>query len=469
MKLNKAMIGWIFLLLFIFISCNNDPTGSKDSGKIPALVTENAGLGWQINEIITTGSDIFLMTGGPENDDIDQYSSVPNARIIKERAVSLQNRFYSLQPTYPLLAKPLINDTIIYIEDFNKGEKLVAVYDTDTGIVRLYFVKYKFAALVRLTYDSTEIRIDANYTLNDDSDDRLLDFCRLRLYDADHFLQKLDESVVFTDYVENEPTGIELTGTAYYHERMKLEMRVQFIDINPDGSATLREDFTFDDGKTSYNSITFYANNTGEYEKKLRDDTIISGTFDALEDDLHGIFTQLIDLPAGRFIDKILKSAEISITLPDTIINSLYDELIYFSSGDIDSGHVDIQVQEIDNVIVANFTVQKRNNAHGSFEYREYEDSNTTLTGNWTTWNDYYILLEAEYYDEGSAHIHYEVFAPPYSPGDDPVLVVDYDILPGGTGTGSITYQGEVYQVVFGNFGEATITKGETESKVNLY
>jgi antitoxin component YwqK of YwqJK toxin-antitoxin module len=470
MAYRSLVFGTISLLLIFTFSCKNDPSssGKQPELEIDTVISEHAGLGWQINEIVTTGSEIFEMTAGLENENIDNYSNVPGARIIKERALMLQRKYYTLLPDQPMLLKPLILDTLIFIENINKGEKLVAVYDTETGFMRFYFVKYKFP-IGKLIYDSTEVKFDVNFTIDDDRDDRLLNFYRLRHYDETHILQKIVETVVFTDYIENEPTGLEITGTNYYHENMKLEMLVRFIDINPDGSASVREDFTWDDGKTSYNSITFYANNTGEYEKKFRDGTVVSGTFDVLEDDLQGSFTQLIDLPAGRFVDKIMKSAQVWITLPDTVLNAIYDEIVYFKSGDIDSAHIDIEFQEEAGVIIAAFTVKKKNNAHGSFEYMGYEDGSGTLTGDWTTWNEYYILLEAEYYVEGSAHIHYEVFAPPYTPGDDPVLVVDYDILPDGSGEGTITYQGEIYTITFEKFGEAIITKDGAETQINLY
>jgi hypothetical protein len=473
MKFQTLMIVTASILLFFTFSCKNNSTSTKtpDALEMDAVVTENAGLGWQINEVISTGRDIFLMTGGPEADAPNELSGLPSARKLKARAMALYNNnkvhLESVESS-PILLKPMDEILLFFFEDSIKGEKLGAFHDEETGITRIYAVKYKFPVRKMLTYDSIEIKIDTRLT-EDDSDDLLTNFSSLQLYKEDHFLQKVVGNIDFTDFVGNEATGLELTSTSTYHQRMKLEMLVQFIDINPDDSATIREDFTFDDGKTAYNSITFYANNTGEYEKKLRDDTVISGTFNALEDDLQGSLTQLIDLPAGRYIDKIMKSAQVSITLPDSILNAIYEEIVYFKSGDIDSAHIGIQVQEDGDGIIANFDVKKKNNAHGSFEYMESEDGSATLTGDWTTWNDYYILLEAEYFVEGSTHMHYEVFAPPYSPGDDPVLVVDYDILTGGSGEGTITYLGELYHIVFEVYGEATITKDGAETKVNLY
>jgi hypothetical protein len=47
----------------------------------------------------------------------------------------------------------------------------------------------------------------------------------------------------------------------------------------------------------------------------------VSGTFNSIEDDQKGAFTELIDFPEGRYVDKINKSAIVEITLPDSILN----------------------------------------------------------------------------------------------------------------------------------------------------
>ena len=91
------------------------------------------------------------------------------------------------------------------------------------------------------------------------------------------------------------------------------------------------------------------------------------------------------------------------------------------------------------------------------------------LSGQWTTWNEYFIIIEAEYYSEGSGHIHYEVFEPPYQQGNSPILVVDFYISPDGSGSGTITHDGNNYQVIFKSLDQAEIILGNKSRIVNLY
>ena len=77
------------------------------------------------------------------------------------------------------------------------------------------------------------------------------------------------------------------------------------------------EDFEFRDGSSAFHSVTFYPDQTGEFTKQLRNGITVSGTFDSAEDDHEGSWTETIDFPEGRYIDQILRSAEVVITVPD--------------------------------------------------------------------------------------------------------------------------------------------------------
>ena len=53
--------------------------------------------------------------------------------------------------------------------------------------------------------------------------------------------------------------------------------------INDDESGTLREDSYFKDRSSSYRTVTFRSDHSGEFAKQLRDGTVVSGTFDSAD------------------------------------------------------------------------------------------------------------------------------------------------------------------------------------------
>jgi hypothetical protein len=281
-------------------------------------------------------------------------------------------------------------------------------------------------------------------------------------------VNKIESSVQVTDYSDTEITGAMLVKEAFYNPERFLTYLKQTAELNPDQSGTLREDFTYRDGKTAYNSITFSSDYTGSFTKLRRDGTTISGEFNSVEDDLQGSYSETIDFPDGRYIDKILKSATVSLTMPDSVFKAAYTEVIYFGSGKIDSTAIAIETDEDDGTKTTKLQVHEPNGAHGSIEIIE-TDEESNLSGEWTTWNDYFITISAEFYYDGSAHLHYEVFEPPYNTGDQPIIVADYYISPDQSGTGTLSYNGNSYDLIFEESGQATVTDDGQSTTINLF
>jgi hypothetical protein len=329
-------------------------------------------------------------------------------------------------------------------------------------------VKYKFAVWRNIVYDSINIVVDVNHTLSNPFDDMLKTMDRQQLFDSKFFVQEIKSSLLVTDFIESEITGAEATNEAWYHADRFLQYLKQYVDLNPDESGTLREDFEFSDGSSAYRTVSFYPDYSGEFAKKLRNGTIVSGSFNSVEDDQQGYYNETTDFPAGRYIDKIYKSAVVSITIPDSVFSVELEEAIHFDSGRIDSSFVGIETEHDGEIKKTELRVRKANGAYGIFFIEETEEE-SRLTGEWTTWNEYFITIAAEYYYDGSAHIHYEVFAPPYTPGDDPILIADYYVSPDGSGQGTLSYNGELYTVLFDGSEQAEIRLGDKSSRINLY
>ncbi len=457
------------LFLIMIIGCNtSDPASSGDELELPAMIEEQASLGWEINEIVSTTNEMVDVTHDPSllpEDDIAGYASVAGTG---KMAVEMMHQAMDRVPEQIFLAKPA-EDTLLYYEDnVLWGKRTAIYYDGSTSLLRVYEVKYKFAVWQKMNYDSTEIVIDLNFTPNNGSDDMLETVYREQLFDAGHFVQQIVSQIIVTAFSETEITGLTATVDSDYHSSRYLSHLKQSIILQPDGTGTLREDFDFRDGSSSFHSLTFNGDHTGSFSRQLKDGTMISGTFNDVNDDLNGSFYETIDFPEGRYIDKISKAAEVSISLPDSILYASLSRAIYFASGRIDSSHIDIVVQENDGLQSITFDVTKANGAHGTILVQESEEM-AILTGQWTTWNDYYIVVSAEYYQDGSSHIHYEVFEPPYQQGNSPILVVDYYISPDGSGNGTITHDGNEYQVNFRSLDKAEIILGDKSRMIDLY
>jgi hypothetical protein len=455
----------------IFIACEKDPTSTEEKLEVEPFVEEQAAFGFEVNQIVSTGNDIGEMTLNSqfleENGLGDEGFASPQGLISQGNTV-MQNAVLELQK---LKNKDIIlADSISYFEDDTvRGVKFYFGYDSETGLARSYEVKYaKFWPFQKKVYDSTEIMFDFNMTYWDGSDDKLKSISNAQYFESDFFIQSILSELVVTDYEENEPAGIELQRDSYYKESRFLQHLSQSIDLNPDESGTLREDFEFKDGTSAFHSVTFYPDQTGEFSKQLRNGTTVSGTFDSAEDDLEGAWTETIDFPEGRYIDKILRSAEILITVPDKKYEISLAETKIFSSGREESANIDIAVDENDEFKKVKIDIEKANGAYGSFTIVETEES-AELEGEWTTWNEYFIEIEAEYYSDGSGHLLYRVYEPPYVEGNDPIVVVEYYFSPDASGEGTLIYNGLTYLIKFWGGDQGEISHGDKKTQFNVF
>ncbi len=458
------------LLIVLFIACEQDPTSTDDNLELAQFVQEQAPIGWQLNKTVASGSDVKSLTqnsGYLEDEGVEGFSKLSS---LKENAGRLNMAMKEYIPATRNLAKTN-GDSLIFFEN-NKviGLRKGLYYNSETSIARYFEVKYKFAKWRNIEYDSSNVTAFLNFTPDDESDDQLKSLNQLQLFESTFFVQKIESNADVTDWDGGEATGIIATTNAWYNSERQLSKLKQSVEINPDESGILREDFEFRDGKSAYRQVTFKNDGTGTFEKKTRDGIQVSGTFDSVEDDLQGSYTETIDFPAGRYIDKIIKSAEVSITLPDSIFDAKFSEAVYFESGKVDSEMVALQVSEEGGVKTSVFDITKLSGAHGQLTFNETENE-SNLTGNWTSEDNSYLILNAEYYFDGSAYLHYEVFQSEeaYNNGEAPLLVADYYFSPDQTCTGTLSYNGETYDVNFDDSGEGELSQGGQKARINLF
>ncbi|MCK4754911.1 MAG: hypothetical protein KAS58_06735, partial [Calditrichia bacterium] len=387
------------LVVIIFlISCEKDPTATEDTLNIDVFVEEQAAFGFEVNQIVATSKDVGEMTLNSqylEDEGIGPEDLSSIGSLMTQSKELMQSAIITLDDLKK--HNTILTDSItIFEDDTARGVRSFLNYNSDTGLLRYYKVKYdKFFPWQKKNYDSTEVIFDLNLTYQDGSDDKLKSIVNLQEFEYDFFIQSIFSEMIVTAYEGTEPVGVELQRDSYYKESRFLQHLSQSVILNADESGTLREDFEFRDGTSAFHSVTFYPDKTGEFTKQLRNGTTVSGTFDSAEDDLEGSWTEIIDFPEGRYIDKILRAANVFITVPFSDYNISLSETVIFSSGRVDSARIDIQVEEVEDVKTTEIKVRKANGAQGRFTITESEEV-SELVGEWYTWNQYFIEIEAE-------------------------------------------------------------------------
>jgi len=462
-------LSFIALVLISLVGCQQLSNPEEGNLELAPVVEQQAALGWQINRMVSSGNEIEGLTQSSQYFE-EESPDLPNSANLKLQAKTLKkSAAYLLSSNYA--ASKTNGDSLIYFRESyigGKGKRVAVYYFAETGKARIYEVYFQYPEWSNFIYDSTEVVFDLNFTIWDNSDDRVESLYKIQNFKETFAVQSILATVQVTDWEGAEISGGIVTKDAYYHSSRFLSHLHQQVELNPDSSGSLREDLDFRDGSAAYTMVTFNADNTGSFSKKRRDGTVISGEFDSVEDDLEGYYKETTDFPEGRYIDKISKSAIVSITLPDSIFNADFSEIVYFKSGRIDSSSASIRVWEQDGVKTTVLEQSKPNGAHGKLTIVE-KGGESTLEGTWTSRDGYFIIVSAEYYIDGSSHLHYEVYAPPYTPGDDPIIIADYYFSPDQTGNGTITHNGNTYQVNFSDTGQAKISLDNKSKNINLF
>ncbi|GEM_PF-3396326 len=467
----KLFTGLLFSLLLLF-SCQQKVTNTDDQNQLNAVVSDQAGIGYQVNDLNATSDEIQSLTGDEQFVEDQGVPGVSTVKTLKKRGLELVRAVPQHMPDIPILAK-VAGDSLIFFQETNTGgfgKRVALYYNFESGLARYYQVTFRFPAGRNLQYDSTEVVADLNKTLDNDRDDKLVSVFSWQKFKESFFVDSIRSDIEITDYEGTEPTGLTAVSDSYYSGGMRLIHKKQTAEMHPDNSGTLREDFYYKDGTDSYNRFTFQSDYQGTFEKKYRNGLLVSGSFNQLRDDNHGSYSELIDFPDGRTLDKITRSAEVWLELPDSTSHADYHHAVYFSSGKVDSLQATLVVTKNEGDRTGTLNVSKSNGAHGTIKTVVTAEVKT-LTGNWTTWNNYYILISAEYYLDGSGHVHYAVYKTEdaYNNGDDPLLVADYNFAPDHSGNGTITHGDTSYDVTFDESGQGTISDGQHSTDFNFF
>ncbi len=466
---------WAVLFLFsafLLFNCQNSTTDKGGNLEVEDVVAEQAAFGFQINDIASTSGEIEEINADPMDVNTDVgIGGTASLNALKARALNAAETMKQKSFDVSSLAKTAGDSAIFSGSDTLANGKIVRwaiYYDISTGKTRMVSVTLNYPEFQNLSYDSLEVVMDSGIPYGTGSGN-VERFFEQQMFKESFFIEKIESEITFSDYSGGKAESLTATRETQYRPGRDLLRKTLTASMHADGSGTIANMFYFSDGTSSSGTFTFNADHTGSFTKTRRDGTVVSGTFDQVRDDGSGSYTSLIDFPAGYYLDKIEKEA--SMLLANDILTVQFAQKIFFSSGEIDSSNSTITVEEIEGGTITTITAQKRNGAHGTITVTEMDDGTSSMSGVWTTWDDHYILVNAEYYIDGSSHMHYDVYTDEasYNNGDDPIITADFNFTGEAGGEGTLTYNGTEYTVTFDGSGKGEISDGTSTKTINLY
>jgi hypothetical protein len=385
---------------------------------------------------LIAGQDAFVELDIPEFQDPDA------AMALAKR--SSRSSFDAVAPQMMRLSKSQADSTIW---DFTESDSSLGVtrhikvtYDSQTGLARGYEVKTYFQDSHPLAYDSTTIQSDINFTLLDDSDDKLLSLYNVKRYKSGHLIAEEIGTFTPDDYpAGGEPTGGVLTNVITYSNSnyiSETNARFEFHE-GEGGSYTKKTEFS--DGKSHLEAVTFNTNGTGTFSETRRDGTEISGSFNSADDDGEGSYSKTTTYQDGHDPVSITESGEFTISGPDSTINGTFEKTIVRANGGTESESATVNQTRVGEVVTTTLNVENHDGI-GFITITETPNVDQ-VAGNWITIEGAFVDFNAEAYPDGSAHLEVALYASEsaFENGQLPLATGSFDFYPDGSASGTVT------------------------------
>ena len=450
---------------FLLTGCDKSPT-DPGAGDNPDVVKSAAAQSVEFYNTFSSVSDVSDMMRGPDSKvdlgmtDIKKPETA--LALMQETKENVLTTFATYAPN-PIKMKRVQGDSLIW--EFTKRnvyegftERVRLLYDFDTGIAKLQAIKFNFDDRHWLRYDSAAVVVDLNFTLEDDSDDVLKSLYNIKQYKPDHMIQEEQINIELDDYpAGTEPTSGSMESRITYIASNFVSSTIQRFQFSPDGGEWTK-DVTYSDGKTSNEKVTFKSDGTGTFAETRRDGTRIEGTFDGAEEDGSGSFTKTTTFPAGSDPVSIYEAGSFTINEADSTLHGSFEKEVRLKNGQTLKESVTVDESIRNGFKTTVVTVQKNDGSGGTITMEELADGQR-VTGEWSDADGTFTKFKADYYADGSARLEFWVYASKqaYENGEEPLASGIINFRPDGSGSGTISAEGQEHSVDIASDGSQDI------------
>lgn len=462
LKGSAAAIG-AALVCMLGCSSNNPASPNNNNDTVTQTVKSASGTSVKIYRNIASFTQMTEFIVGP-NEIVDlEIPEVKNpgqaaafANSIGKRALAKLSVARPGAEVQSANGDSVIWDVVFEEDGITYRSKLI--YDDATGKARLFLIGFEFPEGHPLSYDSTEIRVDLNFTLFDDSDDILLALDVLKRYKPSQLIQEERGSFVPDSHpAGTEPSGGVLTSDIRYSNSSFISSTSARFEYHESGGSFSKES-VFSDGSKSREAATFGEDGTGTFSELRRDGTRIEGEFDSGEEDGQGSYSLTTTFPNGHDPVSISESGVFSINAADSTLDGSFEREVTFQDGRTEVERVAVSQTRVGDVLTTTLNVENPNGSSGSITILETPDVDQ-VSGEWLNADGTFLLFSAESYTDGSAHLEFDLYASKsdFESGAEPIASGVFDFYPDGSGQGTVTEGDQTYEISVHPDGSETI------------
>ncbi len=450
-----ALFGLIGVFLYA-AGCSQSPTApdqNSDNSAVQIASSNSA----QIYSTLSSVRQIGDLMQGPQSKlgvDVPGLNNPQQAVRFARQVVRNSFSLAEVNPKVFAKTQGALSDTLVWditITDTVRGfsARTSLFYDPQTGKGRLFYVRFNFDDRHRLSYDSSEVRLDLNFTLYNDADDVVLSLENLKRYKPGRLLKEESVSVVLDPYEPGtEPQGGVIESNITYSDSSSITSTHSRLEYHEGSGGSWSKQVQYSDGTSSSEAVTFAADGTGTFEEVHRNGTRVSGTFDSADKDGQGSYTKDTTFPPGHDPVSIHEAGQFTQNQSDSTLHGTFEEEVRFKDGSVRRQSVVVDEAISNGIKTTTLTITKSDGSSGKITVVDKPEVDE-VSGEWTNTDGTFLVFTAEAYPDGSAHLEFKLYASKaaFENGEDPIASGQFNFFPDGSGQGNVAEGGQEHSV----------------------
>lgn len=449
------------LLLFALVACSKNPSAPNTSNNDEALALSSA-TGAEIFRSVQTLEQLQQASAGPEafgKITLPAVGSLTKSQsLFAQRtqpfhlhAAELARRAQSLSKTN--------GDSLVYEYRWTDPATGISyhgriTYDSATGLARVTVVAYDFPATSLVVRDSARVVVHTNFTLADTTDDVVQRVAVRKDYRSDYRLRYEEGTLVPEAYQPGtEPQG----GVVDAHKRFNagqdtLEANYH-LEHHRNTGGNFSEALLFENGERASANVTFNERSI-VFRANFRDGA--SELTQVTKTSAHAFtFDKTLTFAPGSDPVSLREEGKFAFNPADSSASADFARETLRLNGNKE--RCELRASESRTNGFRRITISASSSNGTSFNYVLQESANKKrVEGNAINEEGQFILFNADFYADGSADLHLEVYASKaaFDNGEKPIFVSDIHYRPDGSGNGTVTSAAGVETFTFDTSGQ---------------
>jgi hypothetical protein len=456
----KLALGAAFMLMLS--SCAKNPSAPQTKPQSEEFVAAASNTGAEIFRSVQTLEQLDQAAAGPEAfgklelPAIGSFSG--SASLLSKQARPFYLHAHELAQRAQSLGKAN-GDSLIFEKRWTDPATGISyhariTYDSITGLAKVTVVAYDFPATSVVVRDSARVEVHTNFTLADTTDDVVQRVAVRRDYRSDYRLRYEEGTLVPDAYQPGtEPSGGTVDARKRFNAGQDTLEANYHLEYHPNAGGNFSEALLFENGDRASANVAFnessiiFRANFRDGASELTQVTKTSEHAFAFEKTLTfapGADPVLLR-EEGKFVFNPTDSSASADFVRETLrLNGARERCELHASESRQNGFRRI-------------TVSASSSNGTSFNWVLQESAEKTrVEGNAINEEGRYILFNADFYADGSADLHLEVYASKaaFDNGEKPIFTADIHYRPDGSGNGTVTSSAGVETFAFGTSGQ---------------